>query len=135
MKYIRNNASERCKLHDAQKKKRKKTLSFSCVVYHFIMVIIIIRSLGFGKKRRRAKSGLEKRVCGLTCPAPQVELVEPRFNRMTVFDPRLPHGVPVVEGTHDPREGRLVLHGWFNEPSPFFSGGVRSLPRVGFNLA
>lgn len=25
-----------------------------------------------------------------------VELVEPRFNRLTVFDPRLPHGVPVV---------------------------------------
>ena len=53
-----------------------------------------------------------------------VEMVEPRFNRLTVFDPRLPHGVPVVEGTRDPREGRLVLHGWFNDPSPFFSGAL-----------
>ena len=43
---------------------------------------------------------------------------------MTVFDPRLPHGVPVVEGTRDPREGRLVIHGWFNEPSPFFAGAL-----------
>jgi Rps23 Pro-64 3,4-dihydroxylase Tpa1-like proline 4-hydroxylase len=42
-----------------------------------------------------------------------LELVPPLFNRLTVFDPRVPHGVPVVEGTRDPREGRLVLHGWF----------------------
>ena len=36
-----------------------------------------------------------------------VELVQPRFNRLTVFDPRLPHGVPVVEGVRDPSQGRL----------------------------
>mmetsp|Transcript_33912 Transcript_33912/g.85372 ORF Transcript_33912/g.85372 Transcript_33912/m.85372 type:complete len:390 (-) Transcript_33912:69-1238(-) len=53
-----------------------------------------------------------------------VQQVEPLFNRMTVFDPRLPHGVSIVEGTRDPREGRLVLHGWFNEPAPFFSGAL-----------
>ena len=40
-----------------------------------------------------------------------VRLVPAEFSRLTVFDPRLPHGVPAVEGTHDPREGRLVLHG------------------------
>ena len=28
-----------------------------------------------------------------------------------------------VSGTMDPREGRIVLHGWFTSPSPFFSGG------------
>jgi hypothetical protein len=51
-----------------------------------------------------------------------VELVPPKFNRLTVFDPRLPHGVPVVEGVRDPSQGRLVLHGWFNEPEPSLRG-------------
>lgn len=40
-----------------------------------------------------------------------VDTVPPLFNRLTVFDPRLPHGVSAVHGTRDPREGRLVLHG------------------------
>jgi hypothetical protein len=48
--------------------------------------------------------------------------VEPRFNRLTVFDPRLPHGVRPVTGTHDPREGRLVIHGWFVQPRPLVEG-------------
>lgn len=26
-----------------------------------------------------------------------------------------------VSGTMDPREGRIVLHGWFTSPSPYFS--------------
>ncbi len=52
----------------------------------------------------------------------QVTLVEPRFNRLTVFDGRYPHGVRPVEGTRDPLRARLVLHGWFTEPSPFFDG-------------
>ena len=53
-----------------------------------------------------------------------VELVPPKFNRLTVFDPRLPHGVPVVEGVRDPSQGRLVLHGWFNEPEPSLRGAL-----------
>jgi hypothetical protein len=51
-----------------------------------------------------------------------VEAVEPRFNRLTVFDPRVPHGVRRVEGTRDPRLGRVVLHGWFVQPRPFVEG-------------
>ena len=43
---------------------------------------------------------------------------------MTVFDPRIPHGVNVVEGTRDVREGRLVLHGWFRDLAPHFSGAL-----------
>lgn len=43
-------------------------------------------------------------------------LVEPHFNQLTVFDPRVPHGVRPVRGTRDPREARVVLHGWFVEP-------------------
>jgi hypothetical protein len=48
--------------------------------------------------------------------------IEPRFDRLTVFDPRIPHGVRTVTGTPDPREGRLVIHGWFVQPRPFIRG-------------
>ncbi|NVB76892.1 MAG: 2OG-Fe(II) oxygenase [Kofleriaceae bacterium] len=51
--------------------------------------------------------------------------IEPRFDRLTVFDPRIPHGVRQVTGTRDPREGRLVIHGWFVQPRPFVRGPVR----------
>jgi len=57
----------------------------------------------------------------------QVSLVQPQFNRLTVFDGRYPHGVRPVEGTRDPLKARLVLHGWFTEPTPFFDG-KRILP-------
>jgi hypothetical protein len=53
-----------------------------------------------------------------------VRTIEPKFNRMTVFDPRIPHGVNTVGGTRDPREGRLVLHGWFRDLAPHFSGAL-----------
>ena len=42
-----------------------------------------------------------------------------------MFDPRIPHGVREVTGTHDPREGRLVIHGWFVQPRPFVRGPLR----------
>jgi Rps23 Pro-64 3,4-dihydroxylase Tpa1-like proline 4-hydroxylase len=45
-----------------------------------------------------------------------VELIEPKFNRLTVFDPRIPHGVRQVEGTREPRDSRLAIHSWFYEP-------------------
>lgn len=48
--------------------------------------------------------------------------VPPQFGRLVVFDPRIPHGVREVRGTHDPREGRLVIHGWFVQPRPFITG-------------
>mmetsp|Transcript_6292 Transcript_6292/g.14580 ORF Transcript_6292/g.14580 Transcript_6292/m.14580 type:complete len:404 (+) Transcript_6292:52-1263(+) len=52
--------------------------------------------------------------------------VDPCFNRLTIFDPRLPHGVREVRGTRDPREARLVLHGWFTDlGTPFFEGGLK----------
>lgn len=51
-----------------------------------------------------------------------------RFNQLLVFDPRIPHGVRRVEGcVHDPREGRLVIHGWFVQPRPYVEG---PLPRA-----
>jgi hypothetical protein len=50
--------------------------------------------------------------------------IAPRNNRLIVFDPRLPHGVSRVSGVQDPREGRLVLHGWFTQPEPIASKGL-----------
>ena len=54
-----------------------------------------------------------------------LQLVSPNFNRMTVFDPRIPHGVRTVEGVSDPRDGRIVLHGWFTEPVAYFEGDIQ----------
>jgi hypothetical protein len=51
-----------------------------------------------------------------------VRAIEPKFGRLTAFDPRIPHGVREVTGTRDPREGRLVIHGWFVQPRPFIEG-------------
>jgi hypothetical protein len=39
------------------------------------------------------------------------DLVPARFNRLLLFDDRLVHAVPRLEGTMVPQEGRLVLHG------------------------
>ncbi len=51
--------------------------------------------------------------------------VAPNFNRLIVFDPRLPHGVSRVNGTRDPRQSRLVLHGWFTHPQPILRGPIK----------
>jgi hypothetical protein len=55
-----------------------------------------------------------------------VDTVAPEFNRLVVFNPAIPHGVKEVRGTHDPREGRLVIHGWFVNPRPFWYGPLRA---------
>ena len=43
------------------------------------------------------------------------ELVEPRFNRLTLFDDRIPHAVQRIAGSMNPLEGRFVLHGHISE--------------------
>lgn len=55
-----------------------------------------------------------------------VERVPSRAGRLLVFDPRVPHGVSRVSGTMDALEGRLVVHGWFAQPSPFIDGALSS---------
>jgi prolyl 4-hydroxylase len=52
------------------------------------------------------------------------DLVEPVFNRLVVFDDRVPHGVQRVEGSMDPREGRLVLHGHISDAGPTVIGAL-----------
>lgn len=51
-----------------------------------------------------------------------IEEVPSLFNRLTVFDPRIPHGVREVRGVNDVLDGRLVIHGWFVQPRPFIEG-------------
>ena len=45
-----------------------------------------------------------------------------KFNQLTVFDPRYPHGVARVDGVEDLLAARLVIHGWFTEPRPMLEG-------------
>jgi hypothetical protein len=51
-----------------------------------------------------------------------LDLIEPRFNRLTLFDDRMPHGVQRVEGSMNPAEGRFVLHGHISENGPMADG-------------
>jgi hypothetical protein len=53
-----------------------------------------------------------------------IERIPARFNQLTVFDSRLPHGVAAVEGTRDPLKARVALHGWFHDPEPRIDGGL-----------
>lgn len=55
------------------------------------------------------------------------ETIEPHLNRLLVFDPRVPHGVAPVWGEKDPRGARLVIHGWFLEPTPTMEGGLEGV--------
>ncbi len=64
------------------------------------------------------------------------ESFSPDFNRLIIFDPRVPHAVEKVLGVRDPRDARLVIHGWFSEPSPVFYGEIVEELAVGaINLA
>ncbi len=48
--------------------------------------------------------------------------IQPHFNQLLVFDPRIPHGVNTVKGVDEPSEGRIVIHGWFKDPEPYVVG-------------
>ena len=52
------------------------------------------------------------------------EAIEPRFNRLVIFDDRLPHAVERIDGMMDPVEGRFVLHGHLNEGSAIIVGAL-----------
>lgn len=53
-------------------------------------------------------------------------LIPSRFNRLLVFNPGVSHGVREVRRTHDLREGRLVINGWFVNPRPFWYGPLKA---------
>jgi hypothetical protein len=52
------------------------------------------------------------------------DMIEPKFNRLTLFDPRYPHGVNQVTGEDDFKKARVVIHGWFTEPRPTVEGAL-----------
>lgn len=70
--------------------------------------------LDFWKDHSIYKKGLERNQVYTVIP--------PRFNQLTVFDPRIPHGVRRVAGADGVTDGRLVIHGWFIQPQPFIAG-------------
>jgi hypothetical protein len=53
------------------------------------------------------------------------------LGKCIVFDPRVPHGVSQVMGTNDPRKGRVVIHGWFNQPEVCWFGPWNDEDTVG----
>lgn len=52
------------------------------------------------------------------------ELIPARFNQLLVFDDRIVHCVRPLQGTMDPREGRIVLNGHFFGGIPVVDGPV-----------
>ena len=61
--------------------------------------------------------------------------IAPQMNRLTVFDPRLPHGVQEVRNAESVLDGRLVIHGWFKDPEPYVTGSLtRTKAAAGLNL-
>src|SRR5229473_1019985 len=52
------------------------------------------------------------------------QVIEPRFNRLVIFDDRLPHSVERVDGSMDPVEGRFVLHGHLSEGGTIIAGAL-----------
>lgn len=50
--------------------------------------------------------------------------IEPRFNRLVLFDDRMPHAVERVDGSMDPIEGRFVFHGHIKENGPIVRGAL-----------
>jgi len=53
------------------------------------------------------------------------DLVPPRFNRLTLFDDRIPHAVQRLDGSMDPLEGRFVLHGHISEAGAVTQGALQ----------
>jgi hypothetical protein len=52
------------------------------------------------------------------------DLVLPQFNRLVLFDDRIPHAVQRVDGPMDPLEGRIVLHGHISEAGVVVEGAL-----------
>lgn len=65
---------------------------------------------------------LDKPVAGVG----MFDKIEPLFNRLVLFDDRVPHAVRRVEGSMDPREGRFVLHGHLSEGGIVAQGGLHA---------
>jgi hypothetical protein len=63
------------------------------------------------------------------------DVVVPEFNRLLVFDDRLIHAVEPVEGSLNPLEGRVVLHGHIREGEGRVRGGLADADRSSLGQA
>lgn len=52
------------------------------------------------------------------------ELIPAIFNQLLVFDDRIVHATPTVEGSMDPAEGRIAMVGHIRATAPIVSGGI-----------
>ena len=52
------------------------------------------------------------------------DLVPALFNQLLLFDDRIPHAVPRVDGTMNPTEGRIVMHGHITDGGVTATGGL-----------
>jgi hypothetical protein len=59
------------------------------------------------------------------------EEIDPHFGQLVLFDGRIPHGVREVRGTDDPRDSRIVLHGWFEPPAVQVDGALTKSDALG----
>jgi len=63
-------------------------------------------------------------LAGASTGAGFYDLIEPKFNRLVVFDDRLPPAVERIEGSMDPIEGRLVLQGHLSASGTMITGAL-----------
>ena len=55
------------------------------------------------------------------------DLIPAQFNQLLVFDDRIVHGTPVIEGSMNPLEGRIALVGHLRATSPVVSGPLSAV--------
>lgn len=53
------------------------------------------------------------------------ELIPALFNQLLIFDDRIVHGTPTVEGSMDPLDGRIALVGHIRATSPVVIGSIQ----------
>jgi hypothetical protein len=53
-----------------------------------------------------------------------VELIPARFNQLLVFDDRIVHATPTIEGSMDPKEGRIAMVGHIRATGPKVKGAL-----------
>lgn len=56
------------------------------------------------------------------------ELIPARFNQLLVFDDRIVHGTPAIEGSMNPLEARIAMVGHIRATSPVVSGSLQPEP-------
>ncbi|KAL4855050.1 Cyclin-C1-2 [Chlorella vulgaris] len=54
----------------------------------------------------------------------ETTVMEPRFNRIILFDGRISYAVRQVEGTQDPLDARISLIGWLRQPELCLKGSL-----------